>query len=177
MHPDYAMLRDDDRTLAFIGEYADAFENYMKRTNRRWIGDPLKTLEPLFPKDFLYWGDCDGMRKVCDATDTDYGDFWRAALEVAFGWDHPFPIPPLFYRKKGESAPNIPFLVSIIKDIQKPGVVVSNLPYYSVEGYVGSVQQKSYFQGLKEKVLGMGREDLWQKLIRAGKIPAEFVGN
>ena len=176
MHPDYAMLREDDRTLAFIGEYADAFENYMKRTNRKWTGDPLKTLDPREPKTFLYWDDCEGMRKVCDATDTDYGDFWRSSFEVAFGWDHAHPIPPLFYRKKGESTPNIPFLASIIKDIQKPGVVVSNLLYYSVDGYVGSVQQKTYFQELKEKVLGMGREDLWQKLIRAGKIPAEFVG-
>lgn len=176
MHPDYAMLREDDRTLAFIGEYADAFENYMKRTNRKWTGDPLRTLDFCSLRDFKYWDDCEGMRKVCDATDTDYGYFWRSAFEVAFGWDHQFPTPSLFYRKKGESVPNIPFLVAIIKDIQKPGVVVSNLPYYSVDGYVGSVQQKTYFQELNEKVLGMGREDLWQKLIRAGKIPAEFVG-
>lgn len=176
MHPDYTMLREDDRTLAFIAEYADAFENYMKRVGRKWTGDPLKTLDPYAPKGFNQWDDCEGMRKVCDATGTHYGDFWRAAFEVAFGWDHPHPIPSLFYRKKGESAPNIQFLSSIIRSIEKTAIVVSSLPYYSVEYYVGSAQQKEYFQGLKDQLLGAGRDDIWQRLIRAGKIPVEFGG-
>ena len=170
MHPDYAMLREDDRTLAFIAEYAEGFEAYMKRTARRWSGDPLSGLDYEVPTTYEYWKDCDSMRKACDATDTHYADFWAAAFEVVFGWDHPHPIPPIFYRKKGEDAPNVAFLIQIIKSIEKPVVVTSKLPYYRPENFVGSPQQREYFSGLKKKLLEMGREDAWQRMVEKGLV-------
>ena len=175
MNHNYTFLRPKDRTMAFILEYSQRFEDYMKRTNRRWTGDPLKTLDPYAPESFSYWKACDGMRKICDATNTDYGDFWRNAFEVAFGWDHPFPVPPIFFNKKGEEEPNVQFLVSIIREIEKPPVVVSRSPHYTATNYVGSVQQKAYFEELKEKLKGMGREDAWDKFVQNGSVPIELA--
>ena len=171
MNHNYTFLREKDRTIAFILEYSEQFGEYMKRTSRKWTGDPLKTLDPYLPESFAYWKECDGMRKVCDATDTDYGDFWRSAFEVVFSWDHPHPIPPIFYSKVGQEAPNVEFLVSIIEAIEKPVVKMSTSPHYLVEYFTGSVQQKSYFGDLKNKLVDLGREDALVKLVERGKIP------
>jgi len=175
MHPDYSMLSEEGRTLAFIGEYAQAFEDYMKRTARRWAGDPLKSLDVEYPKTFEFWDACDGMRKVCDVTETHYGDFWRSAFEIVFSWDMPYPTPIFFYSKRGEDRPNTEFLVQIIKGIEKREVVTSTSPHYLPQNYVGSVQQREYFGGLKKKLTEMGREDAWQRMAERGLIPKEVI--
>lgn len=174
MHPDYAMMREDDRTLALIGAYCEQFQQYMKTINRKWAGDPLRTFDPKKPKSFDFWGDCEGIRKACDATDTSYDDFWGAAFHIVFEWDHPYPTPALFYRKKG-GGPNVAFLTQIIKSIEKPTVITSNSPYYHPDNYVSAPQQKEYFQGVKKKLFEIEREDIWRRMVKGGKIPLCFA--
>lgn len=175
MHVNYTHLPESIRTLAFICEYGESFENYMRDTARKWAGDPLKTLDPYNPEKFDYWKECDGMRKVCDATSTEYGDFWRSAFDLIFSFDHPFPTPPLFFNKRGSGDPNVEFMLRIIKGIEKERVVVSSSPYYKPENYVGSVQQLEYFRGLKEQLAELGREDVWERLVQQDRVPVELA--